>query len=156
ERSELVLLLFEDVRIDRAGPDAVSIGERRDARGARDPVRKIPEHVQRERGACAGEPVHFARVAEFLLDRRRGRRLQKLSEPRARVGKAPGRQLDAERVERRGDPVGQWGHDGQSSDSGTVSATVAIAQYSTEATPRAGSERNAGVSKKIGSASCRE
>jgi len=65
--------------------------------------------VERERRAGAGERVHLRRVAEFLLQRRRGRGLHVLAEPGAGVGEAPRGQLDAERVQRGSDAVGSIG-----------------------------------------------
>src|SRR5262249_18081446 len=127
-RSELVLLFFEQVRVDRARTDAVSIGERGNRGRAGESVREVPQHVKGERRACARQAMYFAGIAEFFLDGCGGGGLQELSKPGAGVGKSPGRQLDPERVERFGDPIGDVGHDGQSSDSGAASAAARIAQ----------------------------
>jgi len=50
------------------------------------------------RWARTGERVNLSRIGQLFLDRRRRRRLQKLSKASAGVCEAPGRQLDRKGV----------------------------------------------------------
>jgi hypothetical protein len=64
------------------------------------PSGDVPEHVQRESAAGAGQRVHLTGIAELLLDRRGSRRLKELAEPRAGIRETPRGQLDLEAIER--------------------------------------------------------
>src|SRR5262249_10516349 len=91
ERPELVLLLLEEIRVDRAWPHTVALGQRLDFARAADAVREVPQHVQRQRRAGAGELVDLAGVAELFFDGCGGGRLEELAEPGAGVRESPRR-----------------------------------------------------------------
>jgi hypothetical protein len=61
--------------------------------------------MKRHGRAHTGERVHLPRVAELLLERRGGGRLQELAEPRTGIREPPARQLDPEGVERTEDTI---------------------------------------------------
>src|SRR5580704_12975803 len=56
--------------------------------------------MQSHGGADSGEQMDLAGVAELFFGRGGSCRLDKFAEARAGIGKAPGRQLDAERLQR--------------------------------------------------------
>ena len=58
--------------------------------------------MQRHGRADAGQRLHLARIAELFFNRRCCRSLHKFAEARARVGKPPGRDLNAKVIERFG------------------------------------------------------
>src|SRR5207253_6535196 len=62
ERSEFVGLILEQIRIDRSRLDLTACRQRRDAIDVADAARKVPEHVERERRARAGELVDLPGV----------------------------------------------------------------------------------------------
>src|SRR4029453_6834247 len=96
ERSVLVFLILKDIRIDGAGPKAVRFGGSRDGVGVREAARKVPQDVECNRRAAAGQRVHMTRVADLFLRRDRGGGLQVLPEARPRVGEPPPRELSGQ------------------------------------------------------------
>ena len=89
ERAELVHLVFEEVRVDRARLDAVLRRKRYDPIDIVQAARQIPQHVQRQRRTHARELVDLLRVGEFLVDGRGGGRLQILAETGSGIGEPP-------------------------------------------------------------------
>ena len=69
-------------------------------------VGHVPENMQRNGGADAGQDVNLTGVAELLLDGRGRRRLHELAEPRAGIRETPRWQLDLEAIERPPDDFG--------------------------------------------------
>src|SRR5580704_11554610 len=78
-------------------------GELLDVVCATDSIRAVPKNMQRYGRADSGEQVHLAGVAELFLGRGGGGWLDELTETRAGIRKAPGRQLYAEGIERMKD-----------------------------------------------------
>jgi len=110
ERSEFVVLVLEQVRVDRSRTDTRSRGQPLNLRCITGPSWQVPEHVQREGRADPGQRVDLARVAELLVERNGRGRLQVLAEARAGVREPPGRQLDSEIVERPVDEISYAPH----------------------------------------------
>ena len=71
-----------------------------DLRNAFNAGGKIPKHVQRNSGACSGQFVHFPSVSELIFDTSGCAWLEKFAEAGARVGEAPGGNLDSKGIER--------------------------------------------------------
>ena len=107
ERTELVVLILEQVRVD--GADANTGGRRCRLHGCDIAlaVRQIPQHVQRHRRTRTGQRVDLSRIRNLLRDGRRGGGLQVLPEAGAGVGEAPGRQFDGKRIQRGADDLGR-------------------------------------------------
>src|SRR5208283_2125492 len=95
KRSMLVLLVLKNVWIYGACADAVLVAHLGDFAQVC-PCGEIPENVQRDAGAHAGEVMDLAGIGELLLEGRGGAVLQELPEACSCVGKSPGRYLDAE------------------------------------------------------------
>src|SRR5581483_12152891 len=91
---------LEEIGIDGAGSDAVFSRQALQVFYVGEAVGHVPQHMQRECGCAAGEPMDFAGVREFFFNAGGGGWLQELSEARAGVGESPGRNLDAEIVKR--------------------------------------------------------
>ena len=72
QAAELVVVVLERVRVDRAEPDAEVVGVRAQLVEVVDPV---PRDVQRDRRGQAGEAVDLGGVGELLLDGARRARL---------------------------------------------------------------------------------
>ena len=100
ERAVLVDLVLEEVGVDGAEPDAALAGGFFDFGHIGDAVGEVPQDVQGDGRAAAGEVVDLAGVGELLG--RGGSRggLEELAETGAGVGEAPGGQFDSESVER--------------------------------------------------------
>ena len=78
----------------------MTLGHEHDFRHAELAVRKVPEDMHGHGRAATRETMHLAGVAQFLAGGGGGRGLLELAKARAGVGKTPGRQFDAEAVER--------------------------------------------------------
>jgi hypothetical protein len=92
EAAIFIALVLEDVGVDRPDPHARLFGALRDL--LVESLREVPEHVDRDARADAGEPVHLAGVGELVFHRPGGGRLMKLAEPRPGIRVAPRRRLD--------------------------------------------------------------
>src|ERR1039458_6597670 len=99
DRPKFVFLSFKEVRIDRAGANAVLGFEVTNLAGVAQPTRQVPGNVQRQSWRASGECVHLRGIGEFLLDCGRCLGLQKFAEPSAGIGKTPGGQFNAQRIE---------------------------------------------------------
>ena len=107
ERAELVVLILENVRVDRARratPAAAAAAFTRASIGVA--VREIPQDVERHRRTRTGERMDLSRVGQLFLDRRRRRRLQEFPEAGAGVCEAPRRQFDRKCVQCGGNDLG--------------------------------------------------
>ena len=98
--SPLVLLVLEEIGVNRADPHAVP------ARKAGHFLRilagrEIPQHVHRNRGAAARQRMHMAGVCQLVAEIDRCRILEELAKAGAGVGESPGGSLDGETVEHR-------------------------------------------------------
>src|SRR5882724_7448979 len=100
ERTEFVFLVLEKVGVDSTGKYAIALGEFLNRVSASDALRAVPQNVQSYGRANSGEQVHLAGVAEFFLGSSGRGGLNKLSKSCSGIGEAPGRQLDAEGLER--------------------------------------------------------
>jgi hypothetical protein len=89
DRSKLVFLILEEIRIDRSGPDVVIIGKTPDFCHIAATARQIPEYVQSELWGNARQCMDFSSVGELLLQAGGSRGLQKFAKPGARVRKPP-------------------------------------------------------------------
>src|SRR5579863_2471542 len=105
EGTLFILLVLEKIWVDRTGRDAVFGGKFLDILRTLRAVRAVPQNVQSNGRTDSGQPVHQARVTEFLFRSCRGGWLDELSEASAGVGKTPGRQFNTEPVERSKDFV---------------------------------------------------
>lgn len=97
EGSEFIDLILKEVGVDGAGTDACFVCEGCDFRSV---VVEVPEDVEREGGADAGDAIHLGRVAEFFFNRGGGGGLMEFAETGAGIGETPGGEFDAEAVER--------------------------------------------------------
>ena len=100
ERSMLIDLILEKIRIDGAGTYAVAIGQFRDIRDVIQAAWKIPQYVQGDGGTDASQCVHLTRIAERFLGCGRGSSLYEFPKPSTRVGKPPGRDFYTEGLKR--------------------------------------------------------
>lgn len=91
ERAELVVVVLERVRVDRAQRDALRRGEVAQSGVVVDPV---PRNVQRHRRRESGELVDGRRVRDLLLDGARDSRSGEDLEAGAGVAEGPRGQLD--------------------------------------------------------------
>src|SRR3954452_5456267 len=89
DRSELVFLILEQIRVDRSGPDVVIMGKTPNLRHIAGPIRQIPQYVQSELWGNARQCMDFSSIGELLLQAGGSRRLQKLAKAGARVRKPP-------------------------------------------------------------------
>src|SRR5215469_11870807 len=96
QRSVLINLVLEYIRVDRSGLDPVSSAPHRDLFDAPDSLRKIPQNMKGDRRAYTRHPMHFGGIAEFLFRARSCGGLQEFSEPSSGIGETPGRNLNAE------------------------------------------------------------
>jgi hypothetical protein len=93
---EPVLVVLEQVRVDRTEPEAVLLGERPQLAPV---VRPVPGDVNGDARTRAGQPVDESGVGDLLVDGARGSGPGEDVEPGARVGVPPRRRLDRERPE---------------------------------------------------------
>ena len=88
EGTQLVMLVLEDVRIDRADLDPVASGKT----GHRFRILswlKVTEHMNGYARATTGKSVHLAGIRKFVRRIDGGSCLKELAETRAGIGKAP-------------------------------------------------------------------
>ena len=98
DRAEFVELVLEDVRIDRAHPDAQRAGLAGDGGGI-GAGGEVPQDVRRDGRAAGSQPVDVGGIGELVVDIDRRGGLVELAETGARVRVAPGRGFNAEGVE---------------------------------------------------------
>src|SRR5262249_46703010 len=79
ERPELVALVLKDVGVDGADAQAPRPGAGRDLGGV-NPRGEVPERVNGNRRAAAGQAVHLRSVRELVVDGDRRAVLQELAE----------------------------------------------------------------------------
>src|SRR3954470_5920814 len=91
DAAELVVVVLEDVRVDRAQLDAVILRGRRERAEV---VDLVPGDVQGDAGRDAGVLVDLRGVGDLLVRVARYARLGEDLESRAGVAEGPGRQLD--------------------------------------------------------------
>ena len=96
DTAEPVVVLAEQVGVDRPDPDALLASE---ARQSAEVVDRVPGNVQSDAGATPGEPVDQGRVGDALLDGARRSRPRVDVEARSRVAVAPGGSLDLQRAQ---------------------------------------------------------
>src|SRR6185437_8703426 len=94
----LEFLRLKEVWVNGPRTDSVLPFKVTDGGSVRNPVREVPFHVKRQGGARAGQRVHLSGIGELVSDTGSRFRLEILSEPGARVGKSPRRQLDLKRI----------------------------------------------------------
>ncbi len=94
-----VNLILEDIRIDGPRPHADARAQVSKIGNVNQPIRQVPENVQRHRRTDSCQSVNLRGVTELLLNGGGGRRLQKLPESRPGIRKAPRRELDLEAVQ---------------------------------------------------------
>ena len=92
DRPEPVVVVLEDVGVDRADADAALLGV---ATQAGPVVHLVPRDVQRHRGRHARELVDVRGVVDLLEHGARRPRPGEGLEARARIAVAPGGRLDA-------------------------------------------------------------
>ena len=93
EASQPVVVIAEEVGVDRADPDALLLGVASQRAPVVDPV---PGDVKRDGRTAAGESVHERRIIDPLPDGARGTRPGVDVEARPGVAVAPRRRLDRE------------------------------------------------------------
>ena len=96
QAAEAVGVIAEDVRVDRADAQTLLLGEAAKLAPVVDP---IPGHMERDRGAAAGEPVDERRVGDPLPHVAGRARPGEDVEARPRVAVAPRGRLDLEPAE---------------------------------------------------------
>src|SRR6266567_1811157 len=79
ERPILVFLVLEQVRVDRARENSMTIRKPPDILRAAHSVRTVPKHMQRDGGTYTCEQVDLPSIAELLFGRGGSGRLDKLS-----------------------------------------------------------------------------
>ena len=99
QRSVLVALILKDVGIDRANAHALRGCRPEHSRNVGQAIGEIPENVNRDTRATAGEPMHHAGVGQLLFRVRRSRCLNELAEPRSRIRESPRREFYRETVQ---------------------------------------------------------
>ena len=106
ERAVLIDLVLEDVGIDGSDAHAVLLGNLFGGGRVLQTVREIPQDVDGDGRAAAGELVHLAGIGELLFGAGGRGVLYELAEARSGIRKTPGWQLDQKRVERLHDCLG--------------------------------------------------
>ncbi len=91
DAAELVVVVLEDVGVDRADPDAVALGVRGEGRVV---VDLVPGDVHGHDGGDAGVLVYLGGVVGLLVGVPGHARLAEHLEPGPAVAERPGRQLD--------------------------------------------------------------
>ena len=101
EAPELVVRVLEEIRVDRAEPQAELLRPHTQVVQVVDPV---PREVQRDRPRDPGQPVHLGRVLELLERVSRHAGLREHGEAGPGVAERPRRRLDLLGAQRRLDP----------------------------------------------------
>jgi hypothetical protein len=99
QRTEFVLLVLKQIRVDRSRPNAILFREALYFRHIVKAAWKVPKHMQCKRRRDARQCVNLGGIGELLLKRGGGSRLQKLAKPGACIRKSPRGNLNCEAVQ---------------------------------------------------------
>src|SRR5580658_5003627 len=100
EGTVFIALILKKVRIDGPGLHAIDARQSLDLSNALKAGREIPLHMQRNARTYPRQLMYPARVAKLLLDRGRGGRLRKFSEPSPGIRESPRRDFDGKAFQR--------------------------------------------------------
>ena len=100
QRAVFVDLILKYVRVDRPNSDPVFLGQRLGLRNALNTIRKIPQNMDRHRGTAPCEGMDLAGITELLIDRAGRSRLNEFPKARPGIGKSPGRNFNAQGIQR--------------------------------------------------------